>query len=141
DLPKDLLLTAKKMGYSDKAIARLTGSTDEKVREQRIALGIKPTVRQIDTLAAEYPAKTNYLYLTYHGSGNDGKFPVENAVLLLGSGAYRIGCSVEFDWCCVTAGLTLKKMGYKAVMLNYNPETVSTDYDEFHQLFFDEISY
>ncbi len=141
DLSEELLRSAKKHGFSDKAIARLTGSTDVKIREQRIEANIKPTIRQIDTLAAEYPAKTNYLYLTYHGAGNDGKFPVDNAVLLLGSGAYRIGCSVEFDWCCVTAGLTLKKMGYKAVMLNYNPETVSTDYDEFHQLFFDEISY
>lgn len=141
DLDRDLLATAKRAGFSDKAIARLIGTTDDRVREQRIGHGIKPTVRQIDTLAAEYPAKTNYLYLSYHGSGSDGKFPVDNAVLLLGSGAYRIGCSVEFDWCCVTAGLTLKKMGYKAVMLNYNPETVSTDYDEFHQLFFDEISF
>ena len=141
ELPEDLLLESKKLGFSDKAIARLTGSTDVDVRDRRVAANITPTVRQIDTLAAEYPAKTNYLYLTYHGSGNDGHFPVDNAVLLLGSGAYRIGCSVEFDWCCVTAGLALKKMGYKAVMLNYNPETVSTDYDEFHQLFFDEISY
>jgi len=141
EFDKQTLWRAKRAGFSDKAIARLVGTTDDRVRAQRLEQGIKPTVRQIDTLAAEYPAKTNYLYLSYHGRGSDGKFPVENAVLLLGSGAYRIGCSVEFDWCCVTAGLTLKKMGYKAVMLNYNPETVSTDYDEFHQLFFDEISF
>lgn len=141
DLSKDLLLRAKRQGFSDKAIGRLVGTTDAIVREKRIAEGVIPSVRQIDTLAAEYPAKTNYMYMTYHGASSDGKFPVDNAVLLLGSGAYRIGCSVEFDWCCVTAGLALKKMGYRAVMLNYNPETVSTDYDEFHQLFFDEISF
>jgi carbamoyl-phosphate synthase large subunit len=141
ELSKNLLLEAKQRGFSDKAIGRLVGSTHARIREMRLSYGLTPTVRQIDTLAAEYPAKTNYLYLTYHGGGGDGKFPVDNAVLLLGSGAYRIGCSVEFDWCCVTAGLALKKMGYKAVMLNYNPETVSTDYDEFHQLFFDEISF
>jgi carbamoyl-phosphate synthase large subunit len=141
-----LLRRAKRQGFSDKAIARIVSAagaetTDQQVRERRIGLGITPHVRQIDTLAAEYPAQTNYLYLTYSADASDGEFPVDNAVLLLGSGAYRIGCSVEFDWCCVTAGLTLKRMGYKAVMLNYNPETVSTDYDEFHQLFFDEISF
>ncbi len=148
DLPHDLLLTAKRQGFSDKAISRIINdanpqldATDIDVRNRRLALNLKPHIRQIDTLAAEYPAQTNYLYLTYNAEASDGHFPVDNAVLLLGSGAYRIGCSVEFDWCCVTAGLTLKKMGYKAVMLNYNPETVSTDYDEFHQLFFDEISF
>ncbi len=132
---------AKRQGFSDKAIARLIGAADQDVRARRKELGITPHVRQIDTLAAEYPAQTNYLYLTYNADASDGQFPVENAVLLLGSGAYRIGCSVEFDWCCVTAGLTLREMGYRTVMLNYNPETVSTDYDEFHQLFFEEISF
>jgi len=153
ELDRELLLTAKRQGCSDKAIARIISEgreerggagdavSDQDVRVRRLELGLTPHVRQIDTLAAEYPAQTNYLYMTYNAQASDGEFPVENAVLLLGSGAYRIGCSVEFDWCCVTAGLTLKKMGYKAVMLNYNPETVSTDYDEFHQLFFDEISF
>jgi len=146
-VPESLLVRAKRQGCSDKAIARVLNwagdafVTDLDVRSRRRQFGIKPFVRQIDTLAAEYPARTNYLYLTYNAEASDGEFPVENAVLLLGSGAYRIGCSVEFDWCCVTAGLTLKKLGYRAVMLNYNPETVSTDYDEFHQLFFDEISF
>lgn len=135
------LRLAKRQGFSDKAIGRLLGVTDQDVRARRKALGVLPHVRQIDTLAAEYPAQTNYLYLTYNADASDGTFPVDNAVLLLGSGAYRIGCSVEFDWCCVTAGLTLRELGYRTVMLNYNPETVSTDYDEFHQLFFEEISF
>ncbi|MCA9292252.1 MAG: carbamoyl-phosphate synthase (glutamine-hydrolyzing) large subunit [Phycisphaerales bacterium] len=141
ELDESTMRTAKRQGFSDKAIGRLIGVTDQDVRTRRKALGVRPHVRQIDTLAAEYPAQTNYLYLTYNADRSDGAFPVENAVLLLGSGAYRIGCSVEFDWCCVTAGLTLREMGYRTVMLNYNPETVSTDYDEFHQLFFEEISF
>ncbi len=136
-----LLREAKRRGFSDKQVVRLTGHSEDAVRERRQAAGIKPVLRQIDTLAAEYPAQTNYLYLTYNGERDDVDLPLENAVLLLGSGAYRIGCSVEFDWCCVTAGLTLRKLGYQTVMLNYNPETVSTDYDEFHQLVFDEISF
>lgn len=135
-----LMLEAKQAGYSDKAISRILSVPVEAVREARRAAGIRPVLRQIDTMAAEFPAQTNYLYLTYNGEGDDVQLPVDNAVLLLGSGAYRIGCSVEFDWCCVNAGRTLKSLGYKAVMLNYNPETVSTDYDEFHQLVFDEIS-
>ncbi len=136
----DLLRRAKRQGFSDRAIARMIGSAEEHVRAERHASGIRPVVRQIDTLAAEYPAQTNYLYLTYNGEASDGTFPVDNAVLLLGSGVYRIGCSVEFDWCCVTAGLALRRIGYRTVMLNCNPETVSTDYDEFHQLFFEEIT-
>jgi carbamoyl-phosphate synthase large subunit len=141
DIPgPELMLEAKRAGYSDKAIARILGVPVERVRHSRRAAGIRPVLRQIDTMAAEFPAQTNYLYLTYNGDRDDAQLPVDNAVLLLGSGAYRIGCSVEFDWCCVNAGRTLKQLGYKAVMLNYNPETVSTDYDEFHQLVFDEIS-
>lgn len=136
----ELMLEAKQAGFSDKAISRILSVPVEQVREQRRAAGIRPVLRQIDTMAAEFPAQTNYLYLTYNGDRDDAQLPVDNAVLLLGSGAYRIGCSVEFDWCCVNAGRTLKDLGYKAVMLNYNPETVSTDYDEFHQLVFDEIS-
>ncbi|MBL0928473.1 MAG: ATP-grasp domain-containing protein, partial [Phycisphaerales bacterium] len=140
-IPADLLREAKRSGFSDKQICRLTGRAEEDIFRQRHAAGIVPVARQIDTLGAEYPAQTNYLYLTYHGERDDAQLPVDNSVLLLGSGAYRIGCSVEFDWCCVNAGLTLRELGYKTVMLNYNPETVSTDYDEFHQLFFDEISF
>ncbi len=140
ELAEDLLLEAKQRGFSDNQIARLTGGDAEAIWDRRARLGIKPYVRQIDTLAAEYPAQTNYLYLSYNGCEDDVELPLENAVVLLGSGAYRIGCSVEFDWCCVTTGLTLRKLGYRTVMINYNPETVSTDYDEFDQLFFDEIS-
>ena len=137
----DLLREAKVRGFSDQQIARLTGDTEDGVRERRVELGVRPGINQIDTLAAEYPAQTNYLYLTYSGVSDDVDTPVDNSVLLLGSGAYRIGCSVEFDWCCVNAGNALKELGYKTIMLNYNPETVSTDYDEFHQLVFDEITY
>ena len=140
ELAEDLLRESKQRGFSDKQIARLTGADPEAIWDRRAELGIKPFVRQIDTLAAEYPAATNYLYLSYNGCEDDAELPLENAVLLLGSGAYRIGCSVEFDWCCVNTGLTLRKLGYRTVMINYNPETVSTDYDEFDHLFFDEIS-
>jgi len=140
EMAEDLLRESKQRGFSDKQIARLTGADPEAIWDRRAQLGIKPFVRQIDTLAAEYPAATNYLYLSYNGCEDDAELPLENAVLLLGSGAYRIGCSVEFDWCCVNTGLTLRKLGYRTVMINYNPETVSTDYDEFDHLFFDEIS-
>lgn len=140
-LHEELLREAKVRGFSDRQIERLSGVSAADVRTQRIDAGIVPVLRQIDTLAAEYPAQTNYLYLTYSGDQDDVELPVDNAVLLLGSGAYRIGCSVEFDWCCVNAGLTLRREGLRTVMLNYNPETVSTDYDEFHQLVFDEISF
>ncbi len=138
-VPEPLMLEAKQAGYSDEQIAILSGRDENDIREQRKAAGIVPSVRQIDTLGAEYPAQTNYLYLSYHGIEDDIDFPEYNSVLILGSGAYRIGCSVEFDWCCVNAGLALRKLGYTTVMLNYNPETVSTDYDEFDKLFFDEI--
>ena len=140
ELAEDLLRESKQRGFSDKQIARLTGADPEAIWDRRAELGIKPFVRQIDTLAAEYPAATNYLYLSYNGCEDDAELPLENAIILLGSGAYRIGCSVEFDWCCVNTGLTLRKLGYRTVMINYNPETVSTDYDEFDHLFFDEIS-
>lgn len=135
-----LLLEAKKSGFSDAQIAESAGVAEEEVREARRAADIRPFVRQIDTLGAEYPAQTNYLYLSYHAQEDDVEFPEYNSVLILGSGAYRIGCSVEFDWCCVNAGMALRKLGYTTMMLNYNPETVSTDYDEFDKLFFDEIS-
>ncbi len=136
-----LMREAKVRGFSDLQIARLTGDTEDAVYDRRVELGVRPRINQIDTMAAEYPAQTNYLYLTYSGISDDIETPVDNAVLLLGSGAYRIGCSVEFDWCCVNAGNTAKELGYRTVMLNYNPETVSTDYDEFDQLVFDEITY
>ena len=107
----------------------------------RKKLGIQPFVKQIDTLAAEYPAQTNYLYLTYNGTEDDIDFSDSNSVIVLGSGSYRIGSSVEFDWCCVNAVLTLREQGYKTIMINYNPETVSTDYDICDKLYFDELSF
>ena len=139
DLPDDLLRTAKQHGFSDKQIAILTGRSQDAVRGLRQERGIRPFIRQIDTLGAEYPAQTNYLYLSYNGIEDEIEFPIDQAVMILGSGTYRIGSSVEFDWCCVNAGMTLRTMGYRTIMLNYNPETVSTDYDEFDLLFFDEI--
>lgn len=134
-----MLLEAKKNGYSDIQIAECINSNEEDVRAKRLSFDISPNTKQIDTLAAEYPADTNYLYTTYHGSEDD----VESAnggVMVLGSGAYRIGSSIEFDWCGVSAIRTLRAMGKKATMVNYNPETVSTDYDECDRLYFDELS-
>ncbi len=139
-LPPELITEAKRAGYSDIQIAILTGRTEDDVRAERRRHGIVPYVRQIDTLAAEYPAQTNYLYLSYHAQEDDVDFPEINSILILGSGSYRIGCSVEFDWCCVNTAQTLRQLGFQTVMLNYNPETVSTDYDESDRLFFDEIS-
>lgn len=140
-LPTDLLREAKQSGFSDKQLSRLTAVPVETIRAQRHAAGVVPALRTIDTLAAEFPAKTNYLYLTYHALHDDTPLPLANSVLVLGSGAYRIGCSVEFDWCCVNAVQALKAMGYATIMLNYNPETVSTDYDVSDRLVFDEISH
>ena len=130
---------AKTAGYSDEQLGVLTGAGEDEVFRRRHELGVRPFVKQIDTLAGEFPAKTNYLYLTYHGVEDDVHFEDADSVLILGSGAYRIGCSVEFDWCCVNAGMALRRLGRHTVMLNCNPETVSTDYDEFDRLFFDEI--
>ncbi len=138
-LPEELVRRAKQSGFSDEQIAIVVKSTQPEIREYRQKFQIHPAVKQIDTLGAEYPAQTNYLYLTYNGRQDDITFSQENAVLILGSGAYRIGSSVEFDWCAVNTGMTLRTLGYQTVMLNYNPETVSTDYDEFDQLFFEEI--
>ncbi|CAN0394066.1 unnamed protein product, partial [Discosporangium mesarthrocarpum] len=109
------------------------------VRTARVGLGVQPVVKQIDTLAAEYPAQTNYLYLTYHGTEDDVAGG-EGGVMVLGSGTYRIGSSVEFDWCGVSAIRALRAMGERSTMVNYNPETVSTDYDECDQLYFEELS-
>ena len=140
-LPEEgLLKEAKQAGFSDRQIARLCGLDEKKVRKQRYQKGLLPVIRQIDTLAAEYPAQTNYLYLTYNGEEDDVQAPDGEAILVLGSGAYRIGSSVEFDWCCVSAARSLQQMDYRTIMLNYNPETVSTDYDQSDMLIFDEIS-
>ncbi|MDZ7316206.1 MAG: carbamoyl-phosphate synthase (glutamine-hydrolyzing) large subunit [candidate division KSB1 bacterium] len=139
--PKELLEEAKQHGFSDKQIARALKMTDHEVRELRKAYGLSPKVKQIDTLAAEYPAQTNYLYLTYNGAEDDIDFLNRNSVIVLGGGAYRIGSSVEFDWCCVNCVKTLDELNYQTIMVNYNPETVSTDYDECDKLYFDELSF
>ena len=138
--PKSLLLEAKRAGFSDRQLARVLDMEESVVRRLRRNMGIRPYVKQVDTLAAEYPASTNYLYQTFNADEDDVRCESEKNVLLLGSGAYRIGSSVEFDWCCVNASRTLRKLGYHSVLLNYNPETVSTDYDECDRLYFDEIS-
>ncbi len=139
--PQDLLLEAKQYGFSDEQIARALDKDEMQVRELRKAYGLTPWVKQIDTLAAEYPAQTNYLYLTYNGGEDDLPFLERNSVIVLGGGAYRIGSSVEFDWCCVNSVMTLKELSYQTIMVNYNPETVSTDYDECDKLYFDELSF
>ena len=140
-VPADLLREAKVEGFSDIQIGRVFGIPETAVRERRVALGIRPSIKQIDTLAAEFPAVTNYLYLTYQGSCDDVE-PEDpgRSVIVLGSGAYRIGSSVEFDWCAVSTVRTLRENGRKAIMVNYNPETVSTDYDTCDRLYFDELS-
>jgi len=140
-IPFSLFKEAKQKGFSDQQIAILTKNCETEVRKHRKKLGILPYVKQIDTLAAEYPAKTNYLYLTYNGCDNDLEFKDKNQVVVLGGGAYRIGSSVEFDWCCVNAVSSLRKINYKTIMINCNPETVSTDYDICDKLYFDELSY
>ncbi len=151
ELPAELLLQAKQQGFSDFQVARavipeefVAGAHKAAldVREHRKQLGIVPVVKQIDTLAAEYPAQTNYLYLTYNGSTNDIEYLHDHkSIVVLGSGAYRIGSSVEFDWCSVNALMTVKKQGWRSVMINYNPETVSTDYDMCDRLYFDELTF
>ena len=149
EISRELMVEAKQMGYSDYQIGKIVlkdSAIDphEKaivVRKYRQQLDIHPVVKQIDTLAGEYPAQTNYLYLTYNGSENDVTFERDGkSVVVLGSGAYRIGSSVEFDWCGVAAVKKIQQMGYRAIMINYNPETVSTDYDICDRLFFDELT-
>ena len=137
--PRQVLSEAKKVGFSDPQLAVLLGTSERQVRRQRVNYGIIPAVKQIDTLAGEYPAQTNYLYLTYNGDQDDIEFGGKESALVLGSGTYRIGSSVEFDWCCVNAVKTVKEVGYRSILINYNPETVSTDYDEVDRLYFDEI--
>lgn len=141
-LDTDLLHRAKKAGFSDSSIAKLRDTSTEKIREERIAHGITPMVKQIDTLAGEFPAQTNYLYMTYNASEHDVDFSkkTEKRALVLGGGPYSIGSSVEFDWCCVQAGRELAKHGYKVTTVNSNPETVSTDYDECDALFFEQLT-
>ena len=141
NLPHSLFQKAKQMGFSDKQIAIITQSNELCVRKKRKKLGIQPYFKQIDTLAAEYPAKTNYLYVTYNGKENDIDFKAKKKVVILGGGAYRIGSSVEFDWCCVNSVMTLRNLKYHTIMINCNPETVSTDYDICDKLYFDELTY
>ena len=146
-LETSLLREVKKAGFSDQQIAvKLLGEGDVKadellVRARRNALGVVPVIKQIDTLAAEFPAKTNYLYSTYHGTENDLAAETDKSVVVLGSGVYRIGSSVEFDWCGVNAVQTAAEEGYKTIIINYNPETVSTDYDVSDRLYFEELSF
>ena len=148
---RDLLARAKRAGFSDERIGRFIGMKEMEVRRLRENYRIRPSVKQIDTLAAEYPAKTNYLYMTYAGTGSgasgvsaggakDDVSPAGRGVMVLGSGAYRIGSSVEFDWCCVNAAVTAQKLGRYTIMVNCNPETVSTDYDMCDRLYFEELS-
>ncbi len=149
EVPDAVLMDAKRKGFSDFQLARtitrcLPAQIEEemlKVRAHRKSRGIVPVVKQIDTLAAEYPAQTNYLYLTYCGTAHDIDFARDDrSVIVLGSGAYRIGSSVEFDWCSVNAANTIRKEGLRSIMINYNPETVSTDYDQCDRLYFDELT-
>jgi carbamoyl-phosphate synthase large subunit len=150
ELPIETLVQAKKFGFSDFQVARMVLKNDNKsmndalleVRNFRKSKGITPFIKQIDTLAGEYPAQTNYLYVTYNGTEHDVTFEHDNkSVIVLGSGAYRIGSSVEFDWCGVNAANTIRKEGFRSIMINYNPETVSTDYDNCDRLYFDELSF
>jgi len=140
-LPKELLHIAKRYGFSDLQIGILTGSEESQVCTKRKILDIIPRIKQIDTMAAEYPAKTNYLYSTHDAIESDIGDDQNKKVMVLGSGAYRIGSSVEFDWCCVNTVLTLNKLGYETVMVNCNPETVSTDYDICSRLYFEELTF
>lgn len=149
ELPEEVLREAKRLGFSDFQIARYVenpqGNMEKeniRVRNLRKKLGILPSVKRINTVASENPELTNYLYLTYDGSAHDiPYYPTDKNVIILGSGAYRIGSSVEFDWCSVNTAQTARKLGYKAIMINYNPETVSTDYDMCDRLYFDELSF
>lgn len=140
----ELLRRAKRAGFSDRAIAEIRGCETEEIRTQRSEQNIRPVIKQVDTLAGEFPAKTNYLYLTYHGEEHDVYFPTPNPqsprIVVLGGGPYSIGSSVEFDWCCVQAAHELQRQGFEVHMINSNPETVSTDYDECDVLFFEELT-
>ncbi len=141
ELSEKLMREAKMNGFSDLQISDLVSTNESDVRELRKKLNVFPVVKQIDTLAAEYPAQTNYLYTTYHGKEDDIETGEPNQIIVLGSGAYRIGSSVEFDWCCVNAVMALNKTGKKTIMINYNPETVSTDYDICDKLYFEQLTF
>lgn len=136
----EILEQAKKYGFSDKAIGLLKSESEETIRKKRMELGVRPVIKQIDTLAGEFDAKTNYLYLTYHGALHDVEPSVIAPVIVMGSGPYSIGSSVEFDWCAVNTIRTLRRHGKNAIMINSNPETVSTDYDESDRLYFEELT-
>ncbi|MBE9487620.1 MAG: carbamoyl-phosphate synthase (glutamine-hydrolyzing) large subunit [Bacteroidetes bacterium] len=149
EVPREKILSAKQLGFSDFQLARAVYVSSNEVieadmlniREYRKNIGVVPYIKQIDTLAAEYPAQTNYLYVTYNASSHDITFQHDNrSIIVLGSGTYRIGSSVEFDWCGVSAIKTVRKSGYRSIMINFNPETVSTDYDECDRLYFDELT-
>ncbi len=139
-IDEKLMREAKKKGFSDKQLGFMRGVGELEVRALRKKLGVLPSLKNIDTMAAEYPANTNYLYVTYHGEKNDIIAGGRKKIIVLGSGAYCIGSSVEFDWCCVNAAQTAGQEGYERIMINYNPETVSTDYDMCDKLYFDELS-
>ncbi|MFA5811076.1 MAG: carbamoyl-phosphate synthase (glutamine-hydrolyzing) large subunit [bacterium] len=141
ELSRELLLCAKQRGFSDRQIAKVLAMDEDSIARRRHELGINPSIKQIDTLAAEYPAQTNYLYCTYNGCEDDVAAEQRRSVMVLGSGAYRIGSSVEFDWCCVNAVQSLRKMGFSTIMVNCNPETVSTDFDECDRLYFEELTF
>lgn len=143
-LPKQLsaddFLTGKQLGFSDRALGLLLKTTETHIRQQRLAFGIKPFVKQIDTLAGEFAAQTNYLYLTYHANEHDIEPSEERPIIVLGSGPYSIGSSVEFDWCAVNTSRTLRQLNKVAILINSNPETVSTDYDESNRLYFEQLT-
>ena len=140
-LTQNLLLRAKKMGFSDQYIAKVKKCTEQKIRKERIDKGITPVIKQIDTLAGEFTAETNYLYTTYHGEFHDVESSKKKGVIVLGSGPYSIGASVEFDWCAVNTAKTLRNLKEESIVINCNPETVSTDYDESNRLYFEEITF
>ncbi len=139
-LDRENLKEMKRLGFSDRKIAQILGMDEKEIRKIRKSLGIIPVVKQIDTLAAEWPAQTNYLYITYNGEKDDIEFPNKTKAIVLGSGCYRIGSSVEFDWCCVNMAWALKKKIEEVIMINYNPETVSTDFDVLDKLYFEELT-
>ena len=141
DVDTELMRHLKQNGFSDYQIGKQTNTKELEVREYRKSLNVIPVVKQIDTMAAEFPAQTNYLYLTYHGVEDDISLGEKDQIVVLGSGAYRIGSSVEFDWCCVNAVNQVNKSGYKSIMINCNPETVSTDYDICDKLYFEQLTF
>lgn len=141
ELSIELLREAKLSGFSDRVLGNIYGQAESAIRQQRIEAGITPVIKQIDTLAGEFAAETNYLYLTYHGATHDIQPSTERPILVLGSGPYSIGSSVEFDWCAVNTARTLRRLNKTAILINSNPETVSTDYDESDRLYFEQLSF